>query len=52
MPQFDIPGGQQPPGLLECPDSEFILSTDEDFWPFRTLFQITTGPNAGLLRRR
>ena len=28
-------------------DGEFVLSTDEDFSPFRTLFQITSGPNAG-----
>ncbi len=26
---------------------DYILSSDEDFSPFRTLFQITTGPNAG-----
>src|SRR6266536_6188998 len=25
----------------------FIIGTDEDFSPFRTAFQVTTGPNAG-----
>jgi hypothetical protein len=28
-------------------NSKFLLSTDEDFSPFRTLFNLTTGPNAG-----
>jgi hypothetical protein len=28
-------------------NSQFLLSTDEDFSPFRTFFEITTGPNAG-----
>jgi hypothetical protein len=28
-------------------NSKFLISTDEDFAPFRTLFEITTGPNAG-----
>jgi hypothetical protein len=28
-------------------NSKFIVGTDEDFAPFRTRFQITTGPNAG-----
>ena len=28
-------------------NSKFLLSTDEDFSPFRTLFEITAGPNAG-----
>ncbi|MDP9442047.1 MAG: hypothetical protein M3P34_07720, partial [Actinomycetota bacterium] len=28
-------------------DGEFVISTDEDFSPFRTLFQITSGPDAG-----
>lgn len=28
-------------------DGDFVLSTDEDFSPFRTLFQVTSGPNAG-----
>ena len=28
-------------------NSKFLLSTDEDFSPFRTNFALTTGPNAG-----
>ena len=28
-------------------NNKFLLSTDEDFSPMRTLFQLTTGPNAG-----
>jgi hypothetical protein len=28
-------------------NSKFLLSTDEDFSPFRTDFSMTTGPNAG-----
>jgi hypothetical protein len=28
-------------------NSRFLISTDEDFAPFRTLFEITTGTNAG-----
>jgi hypothetical protein len=28
-------------------NNQFLLSTDEDFSPFRTFFEITTGPNAG-----
>src|ERR671919_1330973 len=28
-------------------NSKFLLSTDEDFAPFRTAFQLTDGPNAG-----
>jgi hypothetical protein len=29
-------------------NNRFLLSSDEDFGPFRTLFEITTGPNAGI----
>jgi hypothetical protein len=29
-------------------NSKYLISTDEDFAPFRTLFEITTGPNAGV----
>jgi hypothetical protein len=29
-------------------NNKYLLSTDEDFSPFRTLFEITTGPNAGV----
>ncbi len=28
-------------------NNKYIIGTDEDFSPFRTAFQITTGPNAG-----
>ncbi|MBW3555744.1 MAG: hypothetical protein KY454_02280 [Actinobacteria bacterium] len=28
-------------------DGEFVISTDEDFAPFRTSFRITSGPHAG-----
>lgn len=28
-------------------NNRYIIGTDEDFGPFRTRFQITTGPNAG-----
>jgi hypothetical protein len=28
-------------------NNQFLLSSDEDFSPFRTSFEITTGPNAG-----
>jgi len=28
-------------------NSRYLLSSDEDFSPFRTLFEMTTGPNAG-----
>jgi hypothetical protein len=46
MPQFEIPEGNSHQGYWDA-DSEFILSTDEDFSPFRTQFDLTTGPNAG-----
>jgi hypothetical protein len=29
-------------------NNKFLLSTDEDFSPFRTAFQLTDGPNAGV----
>jgi len=29
-------------------NNRFLLSTDEDFGPFRTLFELATGPNAGV----
>jgi hypothetical protein len=46
MPQFQIPEGNSHQSYWDA-DSEFILSTDEDFSPFRTDFAMTTGPNAG-----
>jgi hypothetical protein len=46
MPQFQIPEGNSHQAYWDA-DSEFILSTDEDFSPFRTDFAMTTGPNAG-----
>jgi hypothetical protein len=46
MPQFEIPEGNSHQGYWDA-DSEFILSTDEDFSPFRTSFELTSGPNAG-----
>jgi hypothetical protein len=46
MPQFEIPEGNSHQAYWDA-DSEFILSTDEDFSPFRTDFALTTGPNAG-----
>jgi hypothetical protein len=46
MPEFQIPEGNSHQSYWDA-DSEFILSTDEDFSPFRTDFAMTTGPNAG-----
>jgi hypothetical protein len=46
MPQFDIPEGNSHQSYWDG-DNEFIVSTDEDFSPFRTNFELTTGPNAG-----
>ena len=46
MPQFEIPEGNSHQAYWDA-DSEFILSTDEDFSPFRTSFELTSGPNAG-----
>jgi hypothetical protein len=46
MPQFQIPEGNSHQGYWDA-DNEFVLSTDEDFSPFRTDFELTTGPNAG-----
>jgi hypothetical protein len=46
MPQFQIPEGNSHQSYWDA-DSEFILSTDEDFSPFRTNFELTSGPNAG-----
>ena len=46
MPQFATPEGNSHQSYWDA-DNEFILSTDEDFSPYRTLFEMTTGPNAG-----
>jgi hypothetical protein len=46
MPQFEIPEGNSHQSYWDA-DSEFIISTDEDFSPFRTNFELTSGPNAG-----
>jgi hypothetical protein len=46
MPAFEIPEGNSHQGYWDA-DNEFILSTDEDFSPFRTDFTLTSGPNAG-----
>jgi hypothetical protein len=46
MPQFDIPEGNSHQSYWDQ-NAEFILSTDEDFSPFRTDFAMTSGPNAG-----
>ncbi len=46
MPQFEIPEGNSHQSYWDA-DSEFIISTDEDFSPFRTNFELTTGTNAG-----
>jgi PA domain-containing protein len=46
MPQFDIPEGNSHQSYWDA-DNEFIISTDEDFSPYRTLFEMTSGANAG-----
>jgi hypothetical protein len=46
MPQFEIPEGNSHQGYWSS-DSKWLISTDEDFSPFRTNFEMTTGPNAG-----
>jgi hypothetical protein len=46
MPQFQIPEGNSHQSYWDS-DAEFIISTDEDFSPFRTQFEMTTGSNAG-----
>jgi hypothetical protein len=46
MPQFAIPEGNSHQSYWDA-DNEFIISTDEDFSPYRTLFAMTDGPNAG-----
>jgi hypothetical protein len=46
MPQFEIPEGNSHESYWSS-NSRWLLSTDEDFSPFRTNFRLTTGPNAG-----
>jgi hypothetical protein len=46
MPQFEIPEGNSHESYWSS-DSRWLISTDEDFSPFRTNFELTTGPNAG-----
>src|ERR671918_1543050 len=46
MPQFEIPEGNSHQGYWSS-DSQWLISTDEDFSLFRTNFEMTTGPNAG-----
>ena len=46
MPAFEFPEGNSHQSYWDA-DSEFIISTDEDFSPFRTNFEMTSGPNAG-----
>jgi hypothetical protein len=46
MPAFEFPEGNSHQSYWDA-DSEFIISTDEDFSPFRTNFELTSGPNAG-----
>jgi hypothetical protein len=47
MPQFEIPEGNSHQSYWSA-DNDFIISTDEDFSPFRTNFELTSGPNAGV----
>jgi hypothetical protein len=46
MPHFEIPEGNSHQSYWSS-DSRWLISTDEDFSPFRTNFEMTTGPNAG-----
>ena len=46
MPQFEIPEGNSHQAYWSS-NSRWLISTDEDFSPFRTNFEMTTGPNAG-----
>jgi hypothetical protein len=46
MPQFEFPEGNSHQAYWDS-DAEFVLSTDEDFSPYRTNFELTTGTNAG-----
>jgi hypothetical protein len=46
MPRFQIPEGNSHESYWSS-DSRWLISTDEDFSPFRTNFALTTGANAG-----
>jgi hypothetical protein len=46
MPQFQIPEGNSHESYWSS-NSRWLISTDEDFSPFRTNFRLTTGPNMG-----
>ena len=46
MPEFEIPEGNSHESYWSS-NSRWLLSTDEDFSPYRTNFRLTTGPNAG-----
>jgi len=43
---FQIPEGNSHQSYWDQ-DGDYVISTDEDFSPTRTLFQITSGPNVG-----
>lgn len=46
MPAFELPEGNAHQGTW-TKDNEFIIGTDEDFAPYRSIFNITSGDNAG-----
>jgi hypothetical protein len=46
MPQFMQPEGNSHQAYWSS-DSRWLISTDEDFSPYRTSFELTSGPNAG-----
>jgi len=46
MPQFEQAEGNSHQSYWSS-DSKWLISTDEDFSPYRTTFALTTGPNAG-----
>jgi hypothetical protein len=46
MPEFEFPEGNSHQSYWDA-DNEFVISSDEDFSPFRTSFELTSGPNAG-----
>ena len=46
FPAFTTPEGNSHQSYFSR-DGKFLISTDEDFSPSRTLFEVTSGPNAG-----
>jgi len=46
MPAFEFPEGNSHQAYWDS-DAEFVISTDEDFSPFRTSFELTSGANEG-----